>query len=65
MSDENVEVVEVVLEDEVVSTSNVEVAREVIAGRWGRGNRRKDRLKDAGYDPVEVQKEVDKIFNRS
>jgi len=38
------------------------VALEVIAGRWGRGNARKRRLTEAGYDPAEIQREVDRIF---
>lgn len=42
----------------------VEVAKEVVAGRWGRGNDRKKRLMDAGYDPNAVQQEVNKIFNQ-
>lgn len=42
----------------------VEVAQEVVAGRWGRGNRRKARLREAGFDPAAVQHEVDKIFNQ-
>lgn len=28
-----------------------EIARQVLAGHWGRGNRRNDRLRAAGYDP--------------
>jgi hypothetical protein len=42
----------------------VDTAKEVIAGQWGRGNVRKNRLKLAGFDPAAVQREVDKIFNR-
>jgi hypothetical protein len=31
-----------------------QIAHEVIAGGWGRGNVRKQRLQDAGYDVAEV-----------
>lgn len=41
------------------------VAEEVVAGRWSRGNVRKARLAAAGYDPAEVEAEVQKIFNGS
>lgn len=41
-----------------------EVAKEVVAGRWGRGQRRKKKLEDAGYDTATVDEEVTKIFNR-
>ena len=41
-----------------------DVAKEVIAGMWGRGQMRKKRLTEAGYDPVEVKAAVDKIFGR-
>lgn len=36
------------------------VAKEVIAGEWGNGDERKSRLKAAGYDASEVQKEVNR-----
>ena len=35
--------------------SITEIAREVIAGKWGNGEERKQRLKMYGYDPEEVQ----------
>ena len=38
--------------------SNEEIAREVIAGKWGNGADRKKRLTDAGYDYDAVQKVV-------
>lgn len=40
-----------------------EIAKEVIAGSWGNGAERKAYLIKAGYDPVKVQDEVNKIIN--
>jgi len=40
------------------------VARECLAGRWSRGRRRNEKLTAAGYDPNEVQSEIDKILGR-
>lgn len=45
-----------------VPSSRNEVAREVLAGLWGRGNKRIEKLKAAGHDPIKVQGEVDKIL---
>lgn len=42
--------------------SATEVAKEVIAGKWGTGNTRKTKLTQAGYDYNEVQKEVNRIL---
>ena len=39
-----------------------EVAREVIAGKWGNGNDRKTRLSQAGYSYTEVQQRVNQII---
>lgn len=39
-----------------------EIAKEVIAGKWGNGEVRISKLKAAGYDPTAVQKEVDKLL---
>lgn len=39
-----------------------EVAREVIAGKWGNGNTRKKRLTSAGYDYSAVQKRVNELL---
>ena len=48
------------------STSNKKsidvIAREVIAGNWGNGDDRKNRLKQAGYDPDAVQDKVNEII---
>ena len=38
------------------------VAREVIAGKWGNGDDRKNRLAVAGYDPNAVQDRVNEIL---
>ncbi len=38
------------------------IAREVIDGKWGNGQERKQRLRDAGYDPAEVQRKVNEIL---
>jgi hypothetical protein len=44
--------------------SIVDVAKEALAGKWGKGLVRNERLKNAGYDPSEVNVEISKIFNR-
>ena len=36
--------------------TNEEIAKEVIAGKWGNGNSRKKALEKAGYDYKEIQK---------
>ena len=43
--------------------SVTEVAREVIAGKWGNGSDRIARLKRAGYDPVAVQNRVNELLS--
>ena len=49
--------------DEQPNVKPVEdVAREVIAGHWGRGNVRRKRLTDAGWDADAIQAEVTRIF---
>jgi N-acetylmuramoyl-L-alanine amidase len=42
--------------------SILEVAKEVILGKWGNGTTRKQKLKAAGYDPNEVQKKVNELL---
>lgn len=37
-----------------------QIVEEVIAGKWGNGQERKDKLRAAGYDPQAVQAEVNK-----
>lgn len=44
------------------SKSVDEIAREVIAGKWGNGSERKDRLTAAGYDYAAVQARVNEIM---
>lgn len=48
------------------STSNLknidEIAKEVIAGKWGNGQDRKDRLTRAGYNAEQVQAKVNQMF---
>lgn len=41
--------------------SNKEVALEVIAGKWGAGDKRKSKLKKAGYNYEAVQKKVNEL----
>jgi N-acetylmuramoyl-L-alanine amidase CwlA len=41
--------------------SNEEIAKEVIAGKWGNGAARKQRLKAAGYNPSVIQAIVNKL----
>lgn len=42
--------------------SVAEIAKEVIAGKWGNGSDRKKKLTDAGYNYSEVQKEVNRLL---
>ena len=44
--------------------SNTEVAREVIAGKWGNGTARKKALKAAGYNPTAIQKLVNEMVKK-
>lgn len=43
---------------EPVTKSIDEIANEVIAGQWGNGVDRSNRLRDAGYNPEEIQNTV-------
>lgn len=45
-------------EDKIINA----VAHEVIAGKWGNGQERIDRLKAAGYDPDKIQKRVNELM---
>ena len=42
--------------------SVTEIAKEVIAGKWGNGSERKQKLTQAGYDYDKVQAEVNKLL---
>ncbi len=42
--------------------TNDQIADEVINGKWGNGTDRLNRLRAAGYDPVAVQKMVNKLY---
>ena len=43
--------------------SNEEIAQEVINGKWGNGQERKDRLAAAGYDYSAIQKMVNALLS--
>ena len=47
------------------SKSVEEVAKEVIAGKWGNGDARKTALENAGYNYIEVQKKVNELCGAS
>lgn len=42
--------------------TNEEIAKEVIAGKWGNGKKRKQSLTAAGYDYAAIQKLVNKLL---
>lgn len=42
--------------------TTTEVAREVLAGKWGTGADRKNRLEEAGFDYIEVQSEANRLL---
>lgn len=50
--------------EEEKNNENETVAKEVLAGHWGRGLSRNKRLEEAGYDPVKIHAEISKILNR-
>lgn len=45
--------------------SHEEIAKEVVAGKWGNGSARKLKLKKAGYNYDEIQKLVNKLCKKS
>ena len=49
--------------DNKVSKSLEEIAKEVVAGKWGNGNIRKEKLTQAGYNYQEVQNLVNNILS--
>lgn len=48
----------------VKKKSVTEIAKEVIAGKWGNGSTRKTKLTKAGYNYNEVQKMVNKLVKK-
>ena len=50
------------LSNAVKKKSNTEIAKEVINGKWGNGDERKERLTAAGYDYLAIQKIVNKLL---
>ena len=42
--------------------TNEQIAREVIAGKWGNGADRKKKLQKAGYNPTAIQKIVNRLL---
>jgi N-acetylmuramoyl-L-alanine amidase CwlA len=42
--------------------STTEIAKEVIAGKWGNGTERKQKLTAAGYDYAAVQEKVNQLL---
>lgn len=48
-----------------VKKTNVQIADEVINGKWGNDPKRSEDLKKAGYDPVAIQTEVNKKLGGS
>lgn len=48
-----------------IKKSVAAIAKEVVAGKWGNGADRTSALKKAGYDPVAVQNEVNKLCQTS
>ena len=48
-----------------VRKSDEEIADEVIAGKWGNGAEREQRLKEAGSDPASIQQIVNEKKRRT
>lgn len=46
-----------------MSREITKIAREVLKGKWGNGAVRKENLTAAGYNPKEVQREVNRLCN--
>jgi CW_7 repeat len=45
-------------------SANEQIAREVLAGYWGRGLSRNKKLEEAGYDVSKINAEITKILNQ-
>lgn len=50
------------VKEETPKKTNEEIAKEVIAGKWGNGNERKEKLRNAGYNPTTIQRLVNQIL---
>ena len=50
--------------DKTLNKSINEIAKEVLAGKWGNGAERTKRLKESGYDPDKVQKAVNELVKK-
>lgn len=48
----------------IINVDLVKIAKEVIAGKWGNGAKRKERLEKAGYDYSKVQKLVNMLIKK-
>ena len=48
--------------EETVKKSNIEIADEVRKGLWGNGSERNHRLRNAGYNPEEIQSIVNSLY---
>ena len=48
----------------IVNKSNETIAKEVIAGKWGNGAERKNRLTQAGYNYSEIQALVNQLLRK-
>lgn len=59
----HIEDVETVPEPKSPDSDVTEVAQEVIAGKWGVGQDRRNRLSEAGHDVRAVEEEVVRLRN--
>ncbi|WP_249029629.1 N-acetylmuramoyl-L-alanine amidase [Tannockella kyphosi] len=48
----------------VTKKSNTTIAKEVIAGKWGSGDERKEKLEKAGYSYQAIQSRVNTLLNK-
>lgn len=54
-----------ITQPEPQAKTNEDIAREVIAGKWGNGYERKNRIKNAGYDYTAIQSIVNRILKEA
>lgn len=50
--------------EEELPKNNITIAQEVLAGHWGRGRARTQRLSDAGYNIQRVNEAIDKVLHQ-